>query len=224
MDHGSSSATTLTSNVSTAAHARRTVHTNVHSLSTESIAIPTQAQAGPAAQCASCGAPQDAEQRYCLECGERRASIRGLAASAPSATDTPAHTPAAPSRPPGVAPPQRRHDAANTPSVIAGVGVLLLAMGVGVLIGRSGNPTQAAQPTPQVITLTAPASSQQSPEAATTPSAGRAAKATKHSGGSRVGSSAKHPAPASVLDGLKGAKGKSYVEKSKNLPDVVSTG
>ncbi len=38
------------------------------------------------------------------------------------------------------------------------------------------------------------------------------------------GSSESHPAPPTVLKNLKGAKGKSYEEKSKNLPDVVETG
>jgi hypothetical protein len=36
-----------------------------------------------------------------------------------------------------------------------------------------------------------------------------------------VGSSEAHPAPPSVLEGLSKSKGKSYEEKSKNLPDVV---
>ncbi|MHB8240554.1 MAG: hypothetical protein ACYDHN_01060 [Solirubrobacteraceae bacterium] len=44
------------------------------------------------------------------------------------------------------------------------------------------------------------------------------------SAASKVGSSESHPAPPSVLEGLRNAKGKSYEEKSKNLPDVVSTG
>ncbi len=39
-----------------------------------------------------------------------------------------------------------------------------------------------------------------------------------------AGSSESKPAPPSVLNSLKGAKGKSYEEKSKNLPDVVETG
>jgi hypothetical protein len=44
------------------------------------------------------------------------------------------------------------------------------------------------------------------------------------SGGStHIHSSISHPAPPSVLKSLKG-KGKSYVEASKNLPDVVETG
>ncbi len=37
-------------------------------------------------------------------------------------------------------------------------------------------------------------------------------------------SSESHPAPPSVLETLKNTKGKSYEEKSKNLPNVVSTG
>lgn len=44
-------------------------------------------------------------------------------------------------------------------------------------------------------------------------------------GGSKgTGNNIKEPAPPSVLENLNKAKGKSYEEKSKNLPDVVSTG
>jgi hypothetical protein len=81
------------------------------------------------------------------------------AASAPATP--PARPPGAPS--PGGVVSQR----GNTPTVIAGVGVLLLAMGVGVLIGRSGAPKQAAA-APQVITV---ASSTPATGAVTTPSA-----------------------------------------------------
>ena len=42
-------------------------------------------------------------------------------------------------------------------------------------------------------------------------------------GASGSGASLNHPAPPSVLEGLK-TKGKSYEEKSKNLPNVISTG
>jgi hypothetical protein len=42
--------------------------------------------------------------------------------------------------------------------------------------------------------------------------------------GSGVGSSESHPAPPSVLKSLNTTKGKSYEERSKNLPDVVETG
>jgi hypothetical protein len=38
------------------------------------------------------------------------------------------------------------------------------------------------------------------------------------------GADINHPAPPSVLEGVSKAKGKSYEEKSKNLPNVVETG
>jgi hypothetical protein len=49
---------------------------------------------------------------------------------------------------------------------------------------------------------------------------------TSSGGGStpKTPSNLTHPAPPSSLESLKGAKGKSYEEKSKNLPDVVETG
>ena len=204
-------------------------------------------------------------------------------------------------------------------TVLAAVGVLLLAMGVGVLIGRSGGSKAAAVP-PQVITVSSPSGPgtattapaepsftddwpagtsgytvqlQTLPQAGTQLSAVEAAKATATakgakgvgalksgdfrslsagnyviyagvyhskaaaekalgglkskfpgasvitvsaagsssgspssgaSNGSGAGSNQAHPAPASVLKSLKGAKGKNYEEKSKNLPDVIETG
>ncbi|MHB8533447.1 MAG: hypothetical protein ACYDC2_12085 [Solirubrobacteraceae bacterium] len=53
------------------------------------------------------------------------------------------------------------------------------------------------------------------------------AGAKEGAGGSSSGSgggSLSHPAPPASLESLKKARGKNYVEKSKNLPNVVSTG
>jgi hypothetical protein len=204
----------------------------------------------------------------------------------------------------------------NTLSVIAGVGVLLLAMGVGVLIGRAGQSKQAAPPA-EVITVGASTGAGIStPEETLTddwpsgtkgytvqleklPSEGTTVKAVEQAktedatkgassvgalgsgdfsslasgsyiiysgvyhqrvvaqkalaglkkkfpgatvievskdagstgakgssskGGSGSGASENNPAPPSVLESLKSSKGKSYEEKSKALPDVVSTG
>jgi esterase/lipase superfamily enzyme len=202
-------------------------------------------------------------------------------------------------------------------TVIAGVGVLLLAMGVGVLIGRAGASKQSAAPA-QVITLASPTSAgtgtgtgsteasftgswpsgtsgytvqlQTLPQSGTAVSAVEAAKMAASAKGAKavgalkseefssltagsyviysgvyhkkpeaekalgalkksfpaarvikvsnggssasssepsttspggVGESESKPAPPSVLDKLKGAHGKSYAEKSKELPDVV---
>ena len=296
--------------------------------STESIASSSQPQADAPARCAGCGAPLATDQRYCLECGERRtpmssvlmgdSPLRADAEPSPPAAP-PAPPPAAGARSPGAAGWQRN----GTLTVIAGVGVLLLAMGVGVRIGRAAAPKQAATP-PQVITVASPSGTagtagtgtseasftgdwpagtsgytvqlQTLTQSGTTVSAVEAAKssatakgakavgalkseeyssltageyviysgvyhnkaeAEKALGGLRksfagakvirvsngssasggpgssssgsspssgVGSSPSHPAPPSVLKSLNGAKGKSYSEKSKSLPDVVETG
>jgi hypothetical protein len=85
------------------------------------------------------------DQRYCVICGDRRGEPRFSTES----LSTPRTAPASPpSRPPRSA----RWGGAS--ALIAGVGTLLLAMGVGVLIGHNSNsnsPTRAAAP--QVITV-----------------------------------------------------------------------
>ncbi len=142
-------------------------------VSTESIeSIASQAPAGaPAATCAACGAPLADDQRYCLHCGERTAALgsvlpgaapaSALASGAGSPANGPGSTPPAALGPPGAAPPSppgvpgggEAAGRGNAVTVIAGVGVLLLAMGIGVLIGRSGASKPSAAAAPQVITV-----------------------------------------------------------------------
>ena len=306
-------------------------------MSTESIeSIASQpSAANGAAACTACGAPLAEDQRYCLQCGERATPISSVLAGSP-----PAFVPAAGAQangpgsappalgPPGAAPPSspgvpgagEAPGRGNAVTVIAGVGVLLLAMGIGVLIGRSGGAKPSAAAAPQVLTVsttpsagTTPAAEsftgdwpagstgytvqlQALPTASTQVSAVQAVKstaegkgakavgalksdefsslpagnyivysgkyakkaeATKALGGlkksfpgasvvqvgsgagsaakssgtgasgaskSGVGSSPSNPAPPSVVEDLHKSKGKSYEEKSKNLPDVISTG
>jgi hypothetical protein len=122
----------------------------------------------------------------------------------------------------------------NTVTVIAGVGVLLLAMGVGVLIGRSGASRPAPAP-PQVISVAAPGATTglATTPTTTTPTTTTPKTSSKGSsssengstkGSSGAGSSASHPAPPAVVEKVLKKGGKSYEEKSKNLPNVVSTG
>jgi len=88
----------------------------------------------PAAdRCSNCDAPLAADQRYCINCGERRGrprfSFEALVA------------------PPPAPPPERRRrfQVSSSVSFIAGVATLLLALGVGVLIGHNSNaPKQVA--------------------------------------------------------------------------------
>ncbi len=135
-------------------------YTKVVTLSIESIASTSSADdadADPPVSCPSCGAPLAGDQRYCLECGERRVPMSSLLFGGAPSTDASqgaSHggVPAVPPSPPGAAPvpgaPQRN----QALTVIAGVGVLLLAVGVGVLIGRAGAPKQTAAPA-EVITV-----------------------------------------------------------------------
>jgi hypothetical protein len=134
----------------------------VATLSTESIASSSRS-VGAAESCAACGAALAPDQRYCLECGERRTPMSsvllgGVPARVDAQPPAAATPPATPPSPPG-APAAQAAPRGNTVTVIAGVGVLLLAMGVGVLIGRSGG-SKAPASAPQVITVAnAPAAS-----------------------------------------------------------------
>jgi hypothetical protein len=295
-------------------------------VSTESIASTPQRAA--AASCASCGSALAEDQRYCLQCGERTAPPSSVLLGGPPSAAAAAEPATAQLVPPGYPPPgvpgaqgggERR---GNAVTIIAGVGVLLLAMGVGVLIGRSSNSKSSAPLAPQVISVgSAPASGataasgevaftsdwpegtsgyavqlQVLPSATTQVSAVEAAKSAASAKGAKsvgalksdefsslpagnyivysgvykkqaeaskaakslkksfpaasvihisagaakpsaagststttpaksgAGASESHPAPPSVAEELHKTKGKSYEEKSKNLPDVVSTG
>jgi len=102
-------------------------------------------------QCPSCGAHIAADQRYCLTCGARCGEPRLPFMSAVTFMDAMK----APAGAGASAPPPRRQQRRMSPNMalFATIGVLLLAMGVGVLIGRSGNRTTSAPvaAAPQVI-------------------------------------------------------------------------
>lgn len=200
-------------------------------------------------RCAQCAAPLAADQRYCLHCGAPRAHVNGpisggrpggpppQTASSPQATSPGVlqiPPPVAPGVPPGTPP---RFSAAspanhnNTLALLAGVGVLLLAMGVGVLIGRASAGT-AKVPPAQVISVggaapgsSTPATTSTTPTSETPAASSAKKKAKAKASSSGAGSSIGKPAPPTVLKSVsKGQSGSSYEQKSKNLPDVVETG
>ncbi len=94
-------------------------------------------------RCTNCQSPLASDQRYCIGCGERRGRARF---SFEALTAPPAPPPAAPQK--------SRPHVSSSFSLIAGVATLLLAMGVGVLIGHNSTTkaTQAAAPS-QVIKI-----------------------------------------------------------------------
>jgi hypothetical protein len=99
-------------------------------------AVPFSTAASATGQlCTNCGATLAADQRYCLECGERHGEPRLPVMSGrpdPAATTITSTTLGGGSRL------GRRGASANT-ALIAGVGTLLVALGVGVLIGRTSD-------------------------------------------------------------------------------------
>lgn len=113
--------------------------------------VPVPAVAPPPAlamptsdRCRACGAPLASDQRYCVECGERRGAARFALPTPGPAVDSAATSRRA----------RRRPRVTPSATLIAGVGTLLLAMGIGVLIGHLGNsgatPRAAAAPSVHV--------------------------------------------------------------------------
>jgi len=93
------------------------------------------------------------DQRYCLECGQRRGDPRLPFMDAVvfmDAVKRPRDGDQSTSPPP---PAERRSRMTANASLIAGVATLVLAIGVGVMIGREGGSgsSVAAAPAPQII-------------------------------------------------------------------------
>lgn len=143
-----------------------------------------------------------ADQRYCLNCGQRRGDPRLPFMDAVVFMDAakqpqPAEAAAAP--PP---PPDRRPWMSANASLVAGIATLVLAIGVGVLIGRSGegNAQPAAQPQ-SVITV---------------PAGGTVEASTSSSSKAGKGSTA---------TSAKGSKAKSATaKKAKKKTEITKTG
>ncbi len=91
------------------------------------------------------------DQRYCLTCGNRRGDPRLPFMDAVVFMDAVKQPRGAGAVPPASPPPAKRFSPSAT--LVAGVATLVLAIGVGVLIGRSGEDSGSGNvaATPQVI-------------------------------------------------------------------------
>lgn len=125
-------------------------------------------------RCPSCHSPMAADQRYCLNCGERRGRARFSPDTFVTQTVPEAVAPPIP-------PPHRSGFSSGT-TIVAGVATLLVAMGVGVLIGVNSNNGSGRTPAPQVVTVNgggAANTTASTPTSTPTASSGKAAKAAK---------------------------------------------
>lgn len=173
--------------------------------------------------CPSCGAALAADQRYCLACGQRRADARlpflEILREAPASTSGVA---VAGDR--VIGPSEAR--ARTNLAVVAGVGCLLLAMGVGVLIGRSGaddSVRQAAAPA-QVIRLQGAGAGADA--AGTAAASGKTTKTRKRkrSKSGAASSAAASKASNPKLKQLEKLSTSEYQKQSTKLPKTLGTG
>ena len=189
--------------------------------------------------CQECGAPQAADQRYCLNCGRRRAAPRvdyreymgtsenGVAAELeqrPPVTDAKAE------------PTKAERDYAPF-AAVGGIAVLGLMLLVGVLIGKGDNSSPAPAPAP-IVKVAQPSGESttggQVAEPAATPAMGKKEKAGKAATGAKsvegglTGTAARNSdatvqATTDDLESLNEASGDDYEDTIKKLPDKIAT-
>jgi hypothetical protein len=146
-------------------------------------------------QCSACGAGMASDQRYCVECGQRRGPARVplLDGTAHRAGERPTTGRAA-----------RRPSMSVNSTLIAIIGTLLLAMGVGVLIGRSSNNVKSLPA--QVVTVPGGGGTASTATSTTGPQPSSAAAAQAAKPGGR--SATKKPAAAPLKTVTVGSAGK----------------
>jgi hypothetical protein len=165
---------------------------------------PPTAQLGLAAttadHCANCGAPLAPDQRYCVNCGERRGKPRfALAEPVPEMVETKTVTTGGRGASRGPRP-------SYGVTLIAGIATLLLALGVGVLIGHNSagsNNSKSASSQPLSINVNTTGSSGASTATNGSGSSGSSgssssSKKSHGKGKSSTGSSASKPSSAAA--------------------------
>lgn len=205
----------------------------------ESSEQPTQSLGQAPEPCRSCGAQLATDQRYCLNCGQRRGDPR---------VDFRRHLPGPPPAGNGVAPPAPEPAPVVPPAepqrdytplaAVGGIAVLGLMLLVGVLIGQGNSPSPSTTPTQLIVPEGTGGSSATSSEEGTGGAAAAAAQTAKAAGKAKVkgrkaedassllNSKGGGPVVASdeALQELEEDSGSSYSENSAKLPDEIATG
>ena len=175
--------------------------------------------------CPGCGAPMAADQRYCLGCGRRRGDPR---LPFPQVVASPKPKPSAP-------PSEPLHESLpiTWPVAVAGSALLVLALGMGVLIGHSTSKTARLSAAPaQVITVSGGAApgAGAGPRAATAKRRSRPASAARHHKPHKPSASSSlptHKKSATLskqqLNKLESLSPRQYQKQSAKLPDTIKT-
>ena len=193
--------------------------------------------------CPSCGAALAEDQRYCLNCGQRRGEPRvdfrqhldqASATKEPAAPSNGAGSPVAVAPvPPPPEKPQRDYAPLAAAGGIAVLGIMLL---IGVLIGRGTGGGEESAGTPQVITVGAAESSSSGSEgeegqtggsgggkAGKKDSKGKAGKQKNVVAGGSADTGNAPVASEGQLEALQEKTGEEYAEESAKLPYEIAT-
>lgn len=188
--------------------------------------------------CAGCGAALAADQRYCLNCGQRRSGPRVDFATllGPAEPPPPSAVVAEPAEQQPPDEPARRGTDYSPLAAVGGIALLGLMLLVGVLIGR-GDGAGGAAPAPQIIRVGQPAggavaSAQGGDEGGSKPAKkgggkGGSTGAKKVDGGltGSAASKSKGTVQASTddLNELENQTGEAYQDAIEKLPDKIAT-
>jgi hypothetical protein len=183
--------------------------------------------------CPNCGARMAADQRYCLSCGHRRGDPRLPFMDAVvfmESMGAPGGTAGGPPPPPPAQPDNGGRWNANA-ALIAGVATLVLAIGVGFLIGRSGHNENASAGAGKVQVVQvggAPAAGTEeaataTPEEETTTGGNEAGKSKGKNGGKSAGKAPAKKKASEVQEGSKEEKERAEEKTKEILHSTVPT-
>ena len=169
----------------------------------------------PGDACTTCGSALSPDQRYCLSCGTRRSGAN-LHFQQILAADAAAQAPASAAVPAGAGAAGGSSTRSSMPA-LASIACLLLALGVGVLIGKSGSGSGSAATGPAAA---APVAA----DAAAGDAAGGSTAAKKKAKSTTSDTPAASTAANPSLKKLEGLSPEQYQKESLKLPKTVGTG
>jgi len=171
---------------------------------------PQLSVAGTSDHCVNCGAPLASDQRYCVVCGERRGKPRFALAGPHEEPVQEVVTTKSASTP-------RRPRTSAGFNLIAGIATLLLAMGVGVLIGHNSSSNNSGNKAAATPAITVNAAGAGSGAAASRPAS------TGSGSGNSTASTGKSKKSASTKS-AKSAQTKVVVQKAAAAASKVTGG